>query len=83
MITLIASGDLRLPVNQNCWAAQAAMENLLINYLQQSGCKVNRAHSFDPVKGHGFIDSQHMGTGTVADLPQSETERRWQETTYQ
>ena len=34
-ILLVSSGDLRLSANQNCWAAQAQMEqNLTIKYFK-------------------------------------------------
>ena len=32
-ILLIASGDLRLSANQNCWSEQEAMEAELCNWL--------------------------------------------------
>ncbi len=60
-ITLIASGDLRLSANQNCWAAQAEMETLLGKALEKQGYTVKRAHAYDPEKKHGLIDSQKMG----------------------
>ena len=58
---LMASGDLRLSANQQCWAAQAAMEAALTKALRTEGWKVTRAHPYDRVKKHGFIDSQKMG----------------------
>src|ERR1700712_349067 len=60
-ITLIASGDLRLSANQNCWAAQVEMETLLGKALEKLGYTVKRAHAYDPEKKHGLIDSQKMG----------------------
>ncbi len=60
-VLLVASGDLRLSANQSCWEAQAEMEALLTAAIEKSGWKVKRAHAFDPVKKHGFIDSQKMG----------------------
>ncbi|TGE24223.1 fucose isomerase [Hymenobacter aquaticus] len=60
-IVLVASGDLRLAANQNCWAAQQAMEAQLSAALARQGYSVRRAHPYDPAKQHGFIDSQKMG----------------------
>ena len=60
-VYLIASGDLRLGANQNCWAEQSKMEDTLGAALKAEGWKVVRAHSFDKTKRHGFIDSQKMG----------------------
>lgn len=60
-VLLVASGDLRLSANQTCWPAQQAMEAALEAALQKEGWSVVRAHVADPVKKHGFIDSQKMG----------------------
>jgi hypothetical protein len=68
-IYLVASGDLRLSANQMCEAAQAAMEKQLVGAIERQGGKVKRAHPFDPVKKHGFIDSQKMGLEVFAKIP--------------
>lgn len=60
-VQLIASGDLRLSANQVCWPAQAEMETTLTAALQAEGYELVRAHKFDPVARHGFIDSQRKG----------------------
>ncbi|MDF7814137.1 fucose isomerase [Hymenobacter sp. YC55] len=60
-VLLIASGDLRLAANQNCWAAQYAMEGQLGAAIARQGWTVKRAHTYDLEKQHGFIDSQKMG----------------------
>jgi hypothetical protein len=60
-VLLVASGDLRLSANQNCWAAQQAMEEQLTAALAKQGWTVKRAHPYDEAKQHGFIDSQKMG----------------------
>ncbi|OUJ73526.1 fucose isomerase [Hymenobacter crusticola] len=60
-VLLVASGDLRLAANQDCWAAQAEMERLLTAALEKQGWSVKRAHPYDAEKQHGFIDSQKMG----------------------
>jgi hypothetical protein len=60
-VYLVASGDLRLSANQQCWAEQAKMEAVLGKALKAEGWKVVRAHPFDPRKKHGFIDSQKAG----------------------
>ncbi|EEF57908.1 fucose isomerase [Pedosphaera parvula] len=58
---LMASGDLRLTANQQCWSAQANMEASLTRALKAEGWTVMRAHPYDRAKKHGFIDSQKMG----------------------
>ncbi|WP_295768287.1 fucose isomerase [uncultured Mucilaginibacter sp.] len=60
-VLLVASGDLRLSANQNCWAAQHEMESQLTAAIEKQGWTVKRAHAYDEVKQHGFIDSQKMG----------------------
>ena len=60
-VLLLASGDLRLAANQDCWAAQQAMEEQLGAALARQGWSVRRAHPYDPQKKHGFLDSQKMG----------------------
>lgn len=60
-VLLVASGDLRLSANQDCWATQDAMEQALTAAIEKQGWKVRRAHLYDAVKKHGFIDSQKMG----------------------
>ncbi len=65
-ITLVASGDLRLSANQVCWPAQQSVEEALTRAIEKFGYSVKRAHPYDPVKKHGFIDSQKYG---MEDLP--------------
>lgn len=60
-IMLVASGDLRLSANQNCWAAQEEMEKQLAAALTRQGYTIKRAHAYEAVKKHGLIDSQKMG----------------------
>ncbi|RZJ80238.1 MAG: fucose isomerase [Flavobacterium sp.] len=60
-ILLVSSGDLRLSANQNCWAAQAQMEQNLTAAIEKFDKTVKRAHPYDSAKKHGFIDSQRMG----------------------
>ncbi len=60
-VTLIASGDLRGSANQACQEAQAAMEAQLVAAFAREGATVQRGHPFDPIKKHGFIDSQKYG----------------------
>ncbi len=66
---LVASGDLRLSANQNCWPAQAQMETLLTQALGKLGVEVTRAHAYDPVEKHGFISSQRMGMNVFKGIP--------------
>jgi hypothetical protein len=68
-IILIASGDLRLDANQKCWPAQQKVEELLIAAIESNGRKTRRGHAFDPVKQHGFIDSQKYGMDVFRNLP--------------
>lgn len=81
-ITLVASGDLRLAANQTCWAAQKDMEDKLAAALKAEGCNVKRAHPYERVKKHGFIDSQKMGIevfrGIDPDAPLIVAEAVWQ-----
>ena len=58
---LVASGDLRLSANQECWPAQADMEERVVAAFANEGITVKRGHPYDPVEQHGFISSQHMG----------------------
>jgi len=68
-ICLIASGDLRIAANQQCQAAQAAMEKQLVAAVNGAGYQVHRAHPIDPVKKHGFIDSQKYGMEVFRSIP--------------
>ncbi|MBI5031726.1 MAG: fucose isomerase [Chloroflexi bacterium] len=81
---LVASGDLRLSANQNCWPAQAAMEKQIVAAVKREGWKVKRAHPYDPVPKHGFLDSQKHGIETFrsipADAPLIVAEAVWQYT---
>ncbi|MBI3735975.1 fucose isomerase [Candidatus Sumerlaeota bacterium] len=58
---MIASGDLRLSANQNCWAAQKEMEDKIAAAVKRAGRKLVRGHAYDPREKHGFISSQRMG----------------------
>jgi L-fucose isomerase-like protein len=60
-VCLVASGDSRLSANRVCWPAQAALETAVGNALVDLGCSVVRGHPFDPLLGHGFLDSQIHG----------------------
>ncbi|PWS28799.1 fucose isomerase [Pedobacter yonginense] len=60
-IVFVSSGDLRLSANQNCWEAQVQMEHKLTQAIEKLGYSVKRAHPYDSIKKHGFIDSQRMG----------------------
>jgi hypothetical protein len=68
-IILIASGDLRLPANQMCEAAQAAMEKQIVEAAQRAGATVKRGHPYNPIKKHGFIDSQKYGMEVFRQIP--------------
>jgi hypothetical protein len=68
-VFLVASGDLRAAANQNCEAAQAAMEKQLASAVERCGGTIVRAHPFDEKKRHGFIDSQRYGIEVFRLIP--------------
>ncbi|MBL8233132.1 MAG: fucose isomerase [Bryobacterales bacterium] len=68
-IILIANGDLRLSANRVCWPAQQEAEQAVIAAIEKLGHKVRRGHSVDPVKQHGFIDSQRYGMEVFRTIP--------------
>ncbi|MEP7037713.1 MAG: fucose isomerase, partial [Acidobacteriota bacterium] len=68
-IYLIANGDLRLSANQKCEAAQVGMEAKVTAAVEKIGAEVKRAHDYDPVKKHGFIDSQKRGLEVFRAIP--------------
>jgi hypothetical protein len=68
-VYLVANGDLRLSANQTCWPAQAQAEEAVIAAIQAEGREVRRAHAYDPVKQHGFIDSQRRGMEVFRQIP--------------
>jgi hypothetical protein len=81
-VVLIASGDLRLSANRVCWPAQQRIEALITQAIQDFGFEVTRGHGVDPVKQHGFIDSQRYGMdvfrGIPEDVPLVVAEAVWQ-----
>jgi hypothetical protein len=66
---LIASGDLRESANIAGWPTQQALEAAVTSTLDEFGWKVQRAHPFEPTRGHGFISSQRMGMEVFASIP--------------
>lgn len=68
-IYLVASGDLRIAANQKGWQSQAEMEQKVIAAVEALGGHVERAHPYDPVKEHGFIDSQKYGMEVFKNIP--------------
>ena len=68
-VILVASGDLRLSANQVCWPAQARAEEAVMAAIRNAGHEVRRGHPCDPVKGHGFIDSQRLGMEVFRTIP--------------
>ena len=58
---LVASGDLRLSANQQCWPAQEDMERRVTEAFAAEGISVVRGHPYDPELKHGFIWNQRMG----------------------
>jgi L-fucose isomerase-like protein len=68
-IYFIASGDLRLDANRMCWPAQQQVEAAVTAAAAKLGRQLVRAHPFDPVKQHGFIDSQRYGMQVFTRIP--------------
>jgi hypothetical protein len=66
----VANGDLRLSANRKCWPAQEAVEGAVIAAIRGLGRDVQRAHAYDPAKGHGFIDSQRYGMEVFHQIPE-------------
>jgi hypothetical protein len=82
-ILLVASGDLRLSANSACWPTQSAMEAQLVKVLSEKyNVELVRIHEVDPVKGHGFIDTQRAGLEAFSkadpNLPIIVAESVWQ-----
>lgn len=68
-VILIANGDLRLSANQTCWAAQAEVEQMVIEAVRAFGHEIERGHPYDETKQHGFIDSQKHGMEVFRQIP--------------
>ncbi len=68
-VYIAASGDLRPAANENCWPAQAAMEEGLFEAIRAVGWEPVRAHAYDPVRKHGFIASQREGLDVFKNIP--------------
>src|SRR5258708_1690785 len=68
-VYLVANGDLRLSANQKCWPAQERAEEAVTAAIRAEGREVRRGHAFDPVKQHGFIDSQKRGMEVFRHIP--------------
>ena len=65
----VASGDLRLAANETCWPVQQKLEADFGAAVESLGYKVIRGHEPDPVKGHGFLDSQRAGIEAFRTIP--------------
>jgi hypothetical protein len=68
-VILVANGDLRLAANQKCWPAQTLAEEAVMQAICREGREMRRGHTFDPVKQHGFIDSQKRGMEVFREIP--------------
>ena len=68
-VIVIANGDLRLAANQKCWPAQSRAEEAVMDAIRREGRETRRGHRVDPVKGHGFIDSQRYGMEVFRQIP--------------
>ncbi|MGW8887211.1 fucose isomerase [Streptomyces sp. NPDC055749] len=69
VVYTVASGDLRPSANVTGWPTQQRLEADLAAAISALGWKVRRGHEVDPVKGHGFIDSQRAGIEVFKHLP--------------
>jgi hypothetical protein len=67
-VLLVASGDLRLSANQQCWQAQKAMEDSLAAAVAEAGYELVRAHPYKEDQRHGFIGSQKEGMDVFATI---------------
>lgn len=67
-VLLMASGDLRLSANQNCWPAQKEMEDALAKAVAAAGYELVRAHPYKAGEKHGFIGSQKEGMEVFASI---------------
>jgi hypothetical protein len=68
-IYLVASGDLRLSANQQCWPAQDRTEKAVIAAIEREGRQARRGHPYDAAQGHGFIHSQKHGMEVFRQIP--------------
>jgi hypothetical protein len=68
-VYIVASGDLRLSANQQCWPAQERTEKAVIAAIEREGREARRGHAYDPVQGHGFIHSQKHGMEVFRQIP--------------
>ncbi len=68
-VYLVASGDLRLSANQECWPAQAEMERKIAEACSKLGVSIQRAHIYDDNQKHGFIWNQRMGMQVFQHIP--------------
>ncbi len=68
-VVLIASGDLRLSANQECWPAQRAVEQKVMETVRGLGFAIERGHPYDESQRHGFIHSQRHGMEVFRRIP--------------
>lgn len=82
VVWMVANGDLRLAANQKCWPVQKEVEDAVTAAVRDCGHEIRRGHALDPVKQHGFIDSQKHGIEVFrripADAPLIVVEAVWQ-----
>ncbi len=67
-VLLVASGDMRLSANQQCWPKQQEMEEALGRAVAAAGYELVRAHPYKPEAQHGFIASQKEGMAVFANI---------------
>ena len=69
LVYFVSNGDLRLAANRKCWPVQVEVEEAVIEAVGGFGRQVRRAHTVDPEKQHGFIDSQKRGIEVFRSVP--------------
>ena len=67
-VIVVASGDLRLSANR-LLGRQEKAEQAVMEAIRREGRAIERGHPYDPVRGHGLIDSQKYGNQVFRDIP--------------
>ena len=61
-VLLVASGDLRLSANQNCWAKQKEMEDELAKAVTEAGYELVRAHPYKETRSTASSARKRKGS---------------------
>jgi len=67
-VILVANGDIRPAANETCWPTQRDMEAALTAAFGRLGVGVQRGHSYDETRKHGFIASQKEGIAVFSTI---------------